>query len=259
MKKCLFKKLFQITKMRILKSYLSVNYTPKRFEIPENAKCLCLAPHQDDETIGMGGTLARYNKNFKVLCLTNGAKGIKTVSHDEAVVIRKNEFSAAMNKAGVNDFDILDIEDRALIDGYEKFKNTDIKGYDYIFLPNFIDQHKDHKAATILLYRLLTEIKNYNKDLKIGLYEVWSPLTFATSVISIKDFIEVKRDMLKEYKSQCEQRFYYEASLGLSTYRGLAKQQTYAEAFWIMPVREFLNTISELYPLLEKESCEEEE
>jgi len=252
MKKCLFKSLFQKTKMRILKSYLSVNYSPKRFELEKDSKCLCLAPHQDDETIGMGGTLTKYNENFEVICLTNGAKGFKHLNHDEAVKIRKEEFSSAMKVANIKNFKILNIEDRALFDGYNEFKKIDISNYDYIFLPNPIDQHKDHKASSILLFRLLQE-RIYKKNLQIVFYEVWSPLTFSNSVIGIEPQIETKRKMLEEYKSQCEQRSYFEASLGLSAYRGLAKKQNYAEAFWRMPVNDFFEIITELYPLLEKD------
>ena len=132
MKKCLFKKLFQITKMRILKSYLSVNYTPKRFEIPENVKCLCLAPHQDDETIGMGGTLARYNKNFKVLCLTNGAKGIKTVSS----VTRDGLSLLKIELQWKTDINLALIECRELIDqSYEILPNGCAKPSVRIFNP----------------------------------------------------------------------------------------------------------------------------
>src|SRR5574344_1090649 len=177
MKKLIFKNLFKKLKNRILKSYLSVNYTPKRFVIEDSAKCLCLAPHQDDETIGMGGTLARFHNQFKVICLTNGARGFKSheVTKDDCINIRKKEFSNAMKTADIENFEVLDIEDRGMIDGYNIFSQIDISGYDYIFIPNMIDQHKDHKAVSVLLYNLLKSAKR-KSNLTIMFYEVWSPL-----------------------------------------------------------------------------------
>lgn len=249
MKKNLFKILYKKTKLRILKSYLSVNYSPKKFELSESDNCLCLAPHQDDETIGMGGTLVKYNKLFDVICLTNGAKGFKYKSHDEAVEIRKKEFEKAMEIAEVRSSGTLDIEDRALIDNYKKFSQINIESYDYIFLPNIIDQHKDHKATSALLYQLLKEKKHKN-NLRIVFYEVWSPLSIATAAIDISENIETKKRMLLEYKSQCEQRSYYEASIGIARYRGLAKKMEYAEAFWTMSVNEFMELAEEVYTLL---------
>ena len=48
--------LYQKLMRRIFKAYLSVKFGVKEFEIEDDAKCLCLCPHQDDESIGMGGT-----------------------------------------------------------------------------------------------------------------------------------------------------------------------------------------------------------
>ena len=142
---------------RIFKAYLSVKFGVDEFFIEPEAKCLCLCPHQDDESIGMGGTLAKYNKNFTIICLTNGAKGLKSLPKEEAVKVRCNEFETALSKAAISDYKVLDIEDRALIDSYEKFCVIDIEEYDYIFIPNLIDQHKDHKAVAIHLKKMLEE------------------------------------------------------------------------------------------------------
>ena len=114
--------LYQKLMRRIFKAYLSVKFGVKEFEIEENAKCLCLCPHQDDESIGMGGTLAKYNKNFTVICLTNGAKGLKSLPKEEAIKVRCDEFESALSKASISDFKVLDIEDRALQLRYQEGK-----------------------------------------------------------------------------------------------------------------------------------------
>lgn len=242
LKNILYQKLMQ----RIFKSYLSVKFGVKEFIIDENEKCLCLCPHQDDESIGMGGTLAKYNKNFTVVCLTNGAKGLKNLPKKEAIKIRCDEFSSALNKALINNFKILDIEDRYLIDNYEKFSVIDIENYDYIFIPNIIDQHKDHKAVGIHLKKLLSE-KKHKETLKICMYEVWATLALPNKSVDIENQIEIKKAMIQSYKSQIQQRDYFNPIIGLNMYRAQQLNKKFVEDFTVLNVKEFNQLIDSIY------------
>ena len=238
--------LYQKLMRRIFKAYLSVKFGVKEFKIEKDAKCLCLCPHQDDESIGMGGTLAKYNKNFTVICLTNGAKGLKTLPKQEAIKVRCDEFSDALSKAFISDFKVLDIEDRALIDSYEKFSVIDIEEYDYIFIPNLIDQHKDHKAVAIHLKKLLEEKKHKDK-LKICMYEVWATLALPNKSVDIENQIETKKAMIQAYKSQIEQRDYFTPIIGLSMYRAQQLNKKFVEDFTLLNVKEFNKLVEEIY------------
>lgn len=238
--------MYQKLMRRIFKAYLSVKFGVNEFEIEENAKCLCLSPHQDDESIGMGGTLAKYNKNFTVICLTNGAKGLKTLPKEEAVKVRCEEFADALSKAQISDYKILDIEDRDLIGSYEKFSVIDIEDYDYIFIPNLIDQHKDHKAVSILLKRLLEEKKHKN-NLKICMYEVWATLALPNKSVDIEEYIETKKSMIQAYKSQIEQRDYFTPIIGLNMYRAQQLNKKYMEDFTMLSISEFNKLAEEIY------------
>ena len=137
-KRNIFKKMYLHTRHEILKFYMSVNYGAENFSIAPDYKCLCLAPHQDDETIGMGGTLAKYHDNFDCICLTDGSKGLKDAqrisgvkaSEDEAVSIRAKEFAEAMNIAGIKEYKILDIKDRSLAQGYKQFSKINFQKID---------------------------------------------------------------------------------------------------------------------------------
>lgn len=231
---------------RIFKAYLSVKFGVKEFEIENDAKCLCLCPHQDDESIGMGGTLAKYNKNFAVVCLTNGAKGLKSLPKDEAIKVRCDEFETALKYASISDYKVLDIEDRALIESYDKFSVIDISNYDYIFIPNLIDQHKDHKAVSILLKQLLAE-KPHKKDVKICMYEVWATLALPNKSVDIENYIEIKRSMIQSYKSQIDQRDYYTPIIGLNMYRAQQLNKKFVEDFTLLTVEEFNNLVDSIY------------
>ena len=240
-KKNLFKKLnFKFAKLNA-----SLNLKPREFSIKEGEKCLCLSPHADDESIGMGGFLSLYPKNFEVVLLADGRKGVKDLSPEEVIKIREDEFKCAMQVAKIEDYKFLKACDKKLLDSFELFKTIDISKYDYIFVPNLIDQHPDHKAVSLLLNRLLEEVK-IKPSLKIAFYEVWSTLGFVNSFVDISDVIESKKAMISCYKSQTAQKDYEYHALGLNQYRGMLKDKKYVEAFCIMDVEEF-KKMCELY------------
>ena len=248
MRKKLLKFLYNPFKNRLLKLFLKTEYNTKRFEIEKGKKCLCLAPHPDDETIGMGGTILKYAPQFDVICLTNGCYGIENLSKNKIIETRTQEFISAMNFAGVNNYKILDVDDKHLIDGYQEFVKINFSNYDYIFIPNYVDQHRDHKAVSIHLYNLInSNINNLKKEVTVILYEVWSPLTFANKCIDISDNIKSKKEMLQLHSSQMNEKPYFEATVGLAQYRGLLKNLDYAEAFYAMSTKEFKETIKYLY------------
>ena len=238
--------MYQKLMRRIFKGYLSVKFGVKEFEIKPDKKCLCLCPHQDDESIGMGGTLAKYNKNFTVICLTNGAKGLKSLPKEEAIKVRCQEFETALSKASITDYKVLDIEDRELLDNYEKFSVIDLKDYDYVFIPNLIDQHKDHKAVAILLKKLIEE-KTHKENLKICMYEVWATLALPNKSVDIEEQIETKKAMIQSYKSQIEQRDYYTPIMGLNMYRAQQLNKRIVEDFTVLKIDEFNALVETIY------------
>ena len=106
-KKFLFQDLFK----KFNNIALRLNLKPKNIDF-SGKRCLCLAPHADDEAIGMGGVLNLYHNDFKVVLLTNGAKGIPDKSEAETIEIRAEEFKNAMKFAMISDFDALNIQDK---------------------------------------------------------------------------------------------------------------------------------------------------
>lgn len=225
----------------------TINLKPSELVLSENTKCLCLVPHADDESIGMGGLLSLYPKNFDVILLTDGRKGIKDVSVEDAVKIREEEFKCALEVAGrVNNYKFLSAEDKKLLDNFDLFKTIDISDYDYIFAPNIIDQHPDHKAVSLLLSRLLQSGTKVKSDLKICFYEVWSTLGLVNAFVDISDVIDSKKAMINCYKSQITLKNYEYHALGLNQYRGMLKDKKYVEAFCVLNADDFLK-IADLY------------
>jgi len=241
-KRFLFKNIFY----KFNKLASAINLKPKELVLDKNKKCLCLCPHPDDESIGMGGLLALYPELFDVVLLTDGRKGLKGVSEDEVVKIREEEFKSALKVVGISNYSFLKAQDKNLLGNFELFKTLDLEKYDYIFVPNIIDQHPDHKAVSMLLKQFLESGGKTNKDLQICFYEVWSTLGLVNAYVDISDVIEQKKAMINCYKSQAEQKDYEYHAIGLNQYRGMLKDKKYVEAFCVLSVGDF-RKICELY------------
>lgn len=242
MKNTLFTKIL----LHLYQIKLSSNVKQFELVIKPNDKCLCLAPHPDDESIGCGGILSKYPKNFKVICATDGSRSSENCDKEELIQTRKKEFLEAMQIAGVEDYEMLEIPDKRLIFNLFKCKNIDISDFDYIFLPNFLDQHKDHKALSIILRDMLKSAPKLKKNLKIVFYEIWATLPVPNSFIDITDILEQKTAMINAHKSQTQKVDYAEKITGLHIYRGLSVGCKYAEAFDVMDVDYFYKLLKKL-------------
>lgn len=212
---------------------------PKQIELSQS-NCLLLSPHPDDESIGCGGTLLKYSKNFDLVCLTDGRYGIPNCSKTESIKIRKNEFKSAMRFLGIDHYVQLEIEDSALINAAEVFNQLDLQKYQYIFIPNFLDQHPDHKAVSVLLKNKLKS-KIHHKDLKIVFYEVWGSLALPNYFVDISDFELKKEKLINLYKSQIKELDYADRILALNKYRGMTVNKKSVEAFTILDIKQFIN------------------
>ena len=236
-KSTLFKQLIS----RIYDLYFSINLKSSELEIAENTKCLLLSPHANEEILGCGGTMLQNSAKFDVYCLTNGFKSVKNpeLSYEERVETRKKEFTEVMEKLGVHYFHFFgDIDDTRLIMRYDRFKTINISDYDYIFIPNILDNDRDNKAVAVLLNELL-DYKPYKKNVKIVLYEVGQALAMPNAFINIESTIEAKMELLKNYKSQNAICNYIDAIRGLNSYRGLSQNCKYAEAYSVLDINEF--------------------
>ncbi|OGU60072.1 MAG: hypothetical protein A2X64_07715 [Ignavibacteria bacterium GWF2_33_9] len=211
---------------------------PEELIIKPEEKYLVLAPHFDDETFGCGGLLIRYPQNVHIICLTDGKFGTVQNNNEELVNIRKTEFISVMEQLGVTSYEFLDIQDGKLIFNYEKFKQIEISNYDYIFIPNYFENHKDHKAVTKLLQQLLKE-KKYKKSLKIVSYEIWSAMTMPNYFIDVTKVIRKKRELIQLYCSQNKNLWFFKGIISLNAYRGMLVNRGWAEMYTVLDLKTF--------------------
>lgn len=217
---------------------------------PGAQRVLVLAPHMDDETIGCGGTLAlhaRAGARITVAFLTdgrNGGAGIGALSGAarrakqlELVETRKREAHAALRVLGIQDMRCLEICDGELMrhvpSASERVQHLLLElRPEIVYLPMFIDQHVDHRAANDVL---LQAAESLPFEFTCAGYEVWTPL-FPNCIVDIATSSEAKQAALKNYASQLNDGDYLRAAMGLSAYRSIAllgARDSYAEAFFM--------------------------
>ena len=223
---------------------------------PANGRIVVLAPHMDDETLGCGGTIARHVRagaQVTVIFLTDGRRGGPSCAdltgpdrdnkQREIVDVRKHEAQRAGKVLGVQSIVFLDAEDMRLnVDTRVAGLLRDILGRvqpDCVYLPSFLEQHPDHRAATSVL---LDAVAGTGFEFECRGYEVWTPL-FPNCVIKIDATIELKKQAIACYQSQLEQTDYLHAAIGLNAHRSLALgggAGHFAEAFQALPLADYL-------------------
>ena len=216
---------------------------PKSIIIAADARLLVLAPHSDDESIGCGGLIATYPQQCEVVCLTDGARGDPNISVHQLIEIRESELADSMALAGVRNFRYLGVPDQSLRDAYKRFSGLSVANVDMVFLPNFLDQHPDHKAVTWLLQRLLRE-KGYKPSLQIAFYEIWGTLPVWNNFIELDDVLRVKKKaMIDCFVSQTKHIDYAHRIDCLNVYRGISVGKPAVEAYLLLSVDDFLKII----------------
>jgi len=206
---------------------------------------LCLAPHPDDESCGIGGTLALHRAQgdaLAVVFLTDGRSGDPDARFDgDLTARRQDEARAAIEVLGGGQLYFL-----GLPDGHEA-SPSDLEMVADLLQPIFSsfapatvyvpwpgEAHADHAASRAALDVLLLreELRSLRDSVRILEYEVWSPLP-ADYVIDITSTAEKKHEAMLCHASQVSYTDYPHQLLGLCAHRSvyLPKDSRYGEAF----------------------------
>jgi LmbE family N-acetylglucosaminyl deacetylase len=221
---------------------------------PGKSKVAVLAPHMDDEVLGCGGTIARHvtaGSDVAVIFLTDGRHGGgvnapregENQGPVEIVGVRKAEARRAAQILGVRTITFLDAEDSRLR------SDTRVAGRlrevlererpDIVYLPFFLEQHPDHRAANGVL---LAATRGSALSFECRGYEVWTPL-FPNCLVRIDETIHLKRQALSCYQSQLAVMDYLHSGLGLNAFRAMglgSHSGRYAEAFHALELADYL-------------------
>lgn len=241
-------KKFLFTKFipKIYSAYLKISFKSREFELAENDKCLCLSTRADDAFIGIGATLLKYFKNFNIICLTDSVSNIPATSDFDTKNNIKQNFFNACTLANLDSPTYLSIPELTLSENFSLIQKIDISDYDYIFIPNILEQNVDNKSLAIFLTRLL-KFQNIKPNLKIIMYEVWKPFAIVNSFIDISDIIEKKKELLNIFNLQSDNKEYIYSALAIDKYRAYEYQKNYIESFLSLNVKKYNDIVSIIY------------
>jgi LmbE family N-acetylglucosaminyl deacetylase/glycosyltransferase involved in cell wall biosynthesis len=210
---------------------------------------LIFAPHPDDETFGMGGSIAlaaRQGIHVEVVVMTGG-EGAGEVQ------IRREECLAAGKVLGVVRHHFWSLPDRGVDQALSVSPDViivlDSLAPKTVFLPGIQEFHPDHRATTRLIWSGLIAAR-YKGN--VWLYEI-TRQNEANRLVDITSGLKAKKQAIQCYRSQLAQVEYEHIVLGLNSSRAytLADNVTHAEAFWASELdNDFFESLSGQYTSL---------
>nr|WP_160141750.1 PIG-L deacetylase family protein [Salicibibacter halophilus] len=201
----------------------------------------------DDETIGMGGTIASYAKNgISVSCvqMTDGANSVSNLSTTALSKTRKEEMRQVKDCLGIEAVYHLDLPDGDLhaSDASIRLLATIIEhtAPEIIYTTPYIDAHPDHTNTAFLLAETLRQMK-VPSSLKVRLYEINCPIPpeEINVIVDISSFMEEKKEAINTFASQT---IAFDGFLALNTWKSHLVDDpkvTHAEVFKEMGNQEF--------------------
>lgn len=196
---------------------------------------LVFAPHADDESFGMGGTLAKASDEVieaELVIMTDGSLGGDQV---DLVETRQEEAKAAAAILGINSTTFLNYSDRELkVDDkttaavLNEIKRVRPRA---VFFPGPFELHPDHRATAQLVWGALQQCK----DLEVipVSYEilVQSPVN---TLVDISKQLDKKTKAIRAYQSQINDNRYESIALAMNELRSLTlpAETSHAEGFY---------------------------
>lgn len=193
--------------------------------ISSNDKILIIAPHPDDECIGVGGILAAYPEKCSVYIMTDGAQGHGSLSSNECKKIRRTEFIEEMKYLGIESYSFANIPDGTLINHLNCMEQIKLNEYSKIFVTGIKDGHSDHTAAFYSIINTINLQENHKAEVYV--YEVHKELLEPTHYFDITEYLGKKERAISFHKSQLMAIPYDRLSRLNAELRALQNRQPY--------------------------------
>ncbi len=212
---------------------------PLEEELPGN-KVLVIAPHQDDESIGCGGTLIKHTKaggRLEIAFCTSGGEKRLYEAKDAAKVL-----GAKISHFLQFDIRSLYSNTTQLAERFTELFNR-VKP-EIVFLPFMIDNHQDHVSISKAFVKA-NKMKSVN--CMVYAYSVWTTL-IPNVVIDISEQWEQKKQAIECYKTQTATRDYVTMASSISKYWSVVKGKNtqYCEAFFRATSSEYVSLVKKI-------------
>ncbi|HXG19091.1 MAG TPA: PIG-L family deacetylase [Methylomirabilota bacterium] len=208
--------------------------------LPPANRVLVVAPHPDDESLGCGGTIARYTRNGIAVALLvvsdGGALDEQSENAGDLVARRAQETMAAAAALGVSQVDFLGLPDGQLAQYRAELAHA-VRQHltqctpDLIFCPSPIDGHPDHAVVARVLLQLHRELPGWT----LAFYELHTPLR-PNWLVNISEVLPIKEQAVLCYQRSLfgQPHFFWETVRGLNQARSFfVHQPGFFEALWV--------------------------
>jgi len=213
---------------------------------------LVLSPHQDDETIGSGGSLllaSRAGARIDVMYVTDGAQN--KVDQRDIVQTREREARKVCSELGakVHQLGISNLNPHPTVDDVDRLAKIirSVKP-DVVMTPWLLDLPAKHRMVNHLFWLA-------NQHDRAPRFEVWGyqvhNTPFVNGYVDITSVAEQKRGLLEQYQSQIDHRRYDHMAMGLGAWNSHflagAPVRQYVEVFSALPALEFFGLVESFY------------
>jgi LmbE family N-acetylglucosaminyl deacetylase len=200
-------------------------------------RLVVLGGHPDDPESGCGGTMARFadlGHEVVAVYLTRGEEGIAGKNHQQAAKIRTAECVDACKILKARPVFVGQVDGETEINWsrYDEIHKLLEKEQPDIVLTHWpIDTHRDHRAASILVYDAWLRL-----DRRFALYYFEVMSGSQTQNFAPTDYVDItatedrKRAACMAHKSQKPTEWYAHHAL-MNAFRGKESGHKYAEAF----------------------------
>ncbi len=187
--------------------------------IHKGTNILILLAHQDDETIGCGGSIAKWSKigaNVHVCFMTDGATGYEQNSglKDSIVSVRMREAREACNILGTKTVQTLGLPCQGIQNNKETFhmvieKIRQVKPF-VVITHSDICKHRDHRITSEIVKEatwksnenILEQLGRPHKVSVTLQCEILDPIPNPDFIVDITDYYDIKQGAMSVYSSQ---------------------------------------------------------
>lgn len=215
---------------------------PYASSFPPGERWLVLAPHPDDETLGLGGTLAAATARgvgVTTVCLTSGgAQGVEAEREEEA-----RRAAAVLGLAPPVFWRLPDRGLSALRTALaHRLQHLLAENApELVLTPSPVELHPDHRAVALAVHTAVRRRSTWGlrrrPPLWVAAYEVSAPM-LPNLLVEVSAVWEQKRRALACYSSQLGHAPYTAVMEGFGAVRTLTLQGAErAEALFVLPAR----------------------
>ncbi|MBT8261666.1 MAG: PIG-L family deacetylase [Bacteroidia bacterium] len=218
----LLKKVYKSTDIDFIERIWQLDYfreilEPEPLALKELKRVLVLAPHQDDELLGCGGTILKLKDQGCEISIGFLTDGAELSNPDNSVTTRQTEALKVCENLNANmlELGIDNISMKVTNDHIGKLVTWLEEDWDAVFAVWPVDQPPKHRLCSYILGKALNRA-NYGGP--VNFYSVHTDL-LPNFYVDISEVIEDKKKLLGLYESQMKDQRLDHLSTGLDAWR----------------------------------------